>query len=135
MIININLSSQLDLFIEMNTSDSFKSKTRFFADQQFPYGISKSGEFTKQQAELLEQHGEAYEALHNGSRTPISEEEVAFISVCNGEKEPETAHEKAWSKFCQVTKKKKSYITAFGGIMPKPDLGEVGSYIDPDLTE
>ena len=117
----------------MNSIDSFSSKSLFYADSHFPYGLRRSGEFTRHQSDLLEQHGNAYEALHNGSRQPETEEEIAFIAVCNGLKEATTDHEKAWSKFCQVTNKKKSYITAFGGVMPKSGPEDIGPEVTTDL--
>ncbi len=77
----------------MSTNDSFKSTSKFKADEFFPYGISRSGEFTIQQAELLENHGSAYQSLHTGEREPVNEEERRFVALTKGELAAETSHE------------------------------------------
>lgn len=105
----------------MYQSDSFEANKRFYADKHFPYGISRSGEFNRQQAKLLEEHGEAYQALHSGERSPINDEERDFVAVCKGEKPAQTEHEVAWIRFCEKTQKKRVFTPAFYG---KPELDE-----------
>lgn len=95
----------------MSTNESFKTDSKFKAVDYFPYGISRSGEFTIQQAELLEKHGYAYQSLHTGEREPVNEEERRFVAVCHGELKAETAHEQAWRRFCEKTTKKRTIIT------------------------
>jgi len=89
----------------MTKPSSFSCDKRFYGDASFPYGLSRSGEFTIQQVSLLEQHGIAYEALHNGQRTPINDEERAFVCVCRGEKKAESMHEITWQRYCDKTQK------------------------------
>lgn len=115
----------------MNRISSFLSKKPFYAQQHFPYGMSKSGDFTRDQAILLEEHGEAYEALFLGTREPVTEEESEFVAVCNGKKDAVTEHEKAWQVYSRIIQKKKPYITAFGSIFPKVD--QVDSPLDSEL--
>ncbi|GAA6154279.1 DUF413 domain-containing protein [Pseudoteredinibacter isoporae] len=90
------------MFIDMK-SLSFVCKTKFYAQEYFPYGLSRSGEFTREQVELLENHGRAYQALHTGVRTATNGEEENFVRACRGEREPTTVHEKAWARFCEKT--------------------------------
>jgi len=97
----------------MNNSDSFYSPKKFFARERFPYGLARSGDFTREQATLLESHGFAYEGIHNGVLAPANEEESHFLSVCRGETEALTAHEKAWMRYCQKTQKRAA-VSAFG---------------------
>ncbi len=97
----------------MYKSESFVTCKRFYADEHFPYGISRSGEFNRDQAKLLEDHGEAYQALHSGLRSPINDEERDFVAVCKGEKQARTEHEIAWMRFCEKTQKRRTYISAF----------------------
>lgn len=85
----------------MRKSPSFVSHGKFYAQAQFPYGLARSGEFTCEQVSLLENHGKAYQALHDGLNEPVNDEERDFLAVCRGEREPVTAHEKAWIRFCQ----------------------------------
>jgi len=50
---------------------------------------------------LLEEHGEAYLALHSGARLPANSEEQDFVLVCSGKKTPETDHERTWLRYCE----------------------------------
>jgi len=102
----------------MNELSSFVSDKKFYADKHFPYGISRSGEFNRQQAGLLEDHGQAYQALHSGDRSPVNDEEREFVAVCKGDKPAQTAHEIVWIRFCQKTQKK-TFIPLSSG---KPEL-------------
>jgi len=88
----------------MSTAVSFVSHKKFYGEEHFPYGIARSGEFTRKQASLLEDHGTAYYELHHGLRTPSTVEEKAFLKVCTGEKAAQTPHELAWQRYCEKTK-------------------------------
>lgn len=105
----------------MSKKTSFSSDTKFFGERYFPYGLSRSGEFTRAQVELLESHGKAYESLHLGKQEALTQEEKEFVAVCLGEKEPETSHEKVWSLFCRKTTQP-PVVSAFGS-MPSADTG------------
>ncbi len=85
----------------MQNLDSFVANKRFYGEEHFPYGISRSGEFNNDQAELLEVHGIAYQELHSGLRVPVNDEEREFVSVCKGHKAPQTKHEITWMRYCQ----------------------------------
>lgn len=87
----------------MDNIPSFDSNRKFYGDDYFPYGIDRSGEFSREQANLLIRHGWAYRALAEGSRLPVTPEEEAFVSVCQGEQAAETTHEKVWMLFCSKT--------------------------------
>lgn len=89
-----------------DSETSFLADKKFVCKESFPYGLSRSGEFNRKQVALLEQHGQAYDALHKGLRAPINDEERAFIECCNGQKPAETEHEKAWVAFCEKSKRK-----------------------------
>lgn len=82
---------------------SFDSDRKFYCDKYFPYGLDRSGEFTRDQANLLIQHGWAYQTLAEGTRRPHTPDEEAFVAVCRHEKEPTTIHEKVWMLFCAKT--------------------------------
>jgi len=83
----------------MNNFNSFHSSKKFYAREYFPFGIERSGEFSITQAKLLLEHGEAYQDLNSGLRTPINDEERAFVEVCSEEKPATTEHEKVWMRF------------------------------------
>lgn len=88
----------------MSEERSFSSNRKFFAAEYYPYGLARSGEFTREHADLLEKHGYAYQSLEEGSRSAANAEEERFLSVCRGEAEAETRHEIAWRRFCQKTR-------------------------------
>lgn len=83
----------------MKVSHSFQAERKFWDDEHFPYGFSRSGDFTLEQAALLEQCGHAYRALANGEREPSSQEEKDFVAFCRGVKEASSGHEKAWKRY------------------------------------
>ena len=87
----------------MDRCCSFFGGAKFYAQHQFPYGIGRSGEFTVLQTALLENNGNAYEELHNGIRKPGTAEELQFVAVCRGERQPTTDHEQVWVRFCDKT--------------------------------
>ncbi len=82
---------------------SFVSNKKFYAEEHFPYGLARSGEFTSNQAALLENNGVAYQELHSGNRVPANDEERNFVLVCQGQREAQTSHEIAWMRYCQKT--------------------------------
>lgn len=97
----------------MSKPTAFLSHSKFYAEEHFRYGLARSGEFSSKQALLLENHGKAYQALHDGFQEPADDEERNFLAVCRGEREPSTPHEIAWVRFCQKTSMRPS-ISVFG---------------------
>jgi len=96
----------------MANSLSLDSNRKFYSDGHFPYNIDYSSEFTGEQTNLLMQHGWAYQALAEGSRTPVTKEEEAFVAVCRGEQAPKTVHERVWVLFCNKTSAPKAMISS-----------------------
>lgn len=91
---------------------SFDSSRKFYGDAHFSYGIDRSGEFTREQANLLIEHGWAYQALAEGSRVPVTKEEEAFVAVCRGEQAPATVHEKVWMLFFSKISAPKAMVSS-----------------------
>lgn len=104
----------------MKNIPSFESNRKFYGDGYFPYGIDRSGEFTSHQASLLIHHGCAYKALAEGTRTAVTAEEEAFVSVCHGRQAPKTDHEKVWMLFS-------SKITTPKAVVSSPYAGKKSS--------
>ena len=92
----------------MSKIQSFQTDRRYYADNYFPYGIARSGEFTRQQAQLIEQHGYAYIALLDGSRSPDTNEEKQFVKTFQDQISPNTDHERAWARFLEKTQQKQA---------------------------
>ncbi len=119
----------------MTKKHSFQSNSKFYPNKHFPYGFARCGDFTNEQAELLERHGRAYEALQSGDREPSNEEEVRFIAVCRGEVDAMSEHEKAWMLY----RKKVAYkptVSPFGAIIKSGSQIEVDEgKLSEDLEE
>lgn len=85
----------------MDTLD-FQSDKKFFDDVNFPYGIERSGDFTRQQADILLTCGRTLEALENGSRLPETQSQQDFVLVVEGKKPATTEVERVWAKYKTV---------------------------------
>lgn len=90
---------------------SFVSTKRFFDQKHFPHGFARSGDFTKAEATLLENHGQALQALASGLSSPASAEEFQFLESCQGTRPPVTALEKVWAKYQKILDQKKRVFT------------------------
>lgn len=69
-------------------AESFTTTNRFFDNKHYPRGFARHGDFTIKEAQLLERHGFAFNELDLGKREPGTEEEVQFVAVCRGVREP-----------------------------------------------
>jgi len=58
--------------------------------------MSRSGDFTLSEVQIIETHGVALQALMTKSQIPINDEEKHFILVCEGK--ADASIEKAWKK-------------------------------------
>jgi uncharacterized protein YifE (UPF0438 family) len=71
----------------------------------FPYGFVRSGEFTIEQARLLERCGEVYQALDAGTRQPQGDQEREFVAFCRGERDANSLHERVWKRYQDKVKR------------------------------
>lgn len=93
---------------------SFVANRRFFDDQNFPKGFTRSGRFTLSEGNLLEKHGVAMQELESGKREPVNDEEKRFLLVCQGTETAVSNYEKAWMKYKQRLQEKRKFHTVFG---------------------
>lgn len=101
----------------MKQSD-FASSKMFFDSKNFPRGIARSGLFSRREAEILERHGFAMQALANGTREAETDAEKAFVEMIGGERAAESEFEKAWSKYTyHTTNRRVSYTTGMAFAM------------------
>ncbi|WP_101757864.1 DUF413 domain-containing protein [Oceanicoccus sp. KOV_DT_Chl] len=113
----------------------FEVTATFYNDAKFPRGFKKSGEFTIGESDLLHKYGQAMQALHNGSRKPVTDDEKNFVAACKGSKEAESPLEKVWLKY-QLKIGKKVIINAFGSNTPVvKDSNDDDSDDDDLITE
>lgn len=96
------------------SKDSFKASRKFYDDINYPRGMGRSGDFTLAEVQILENHGIALQALANGTREPINEEEKHFTAVCQNQHLPVSKIEKAWLKYQNKVLSPKQFHTLFG---------------------
>ncbi|MCK3658069.1 hypothetical protein A4G18_04920 [Pasteurellaceae bacterium Pebbles2] len=80
-------------------AESFSVERRFFDDKNYPRGFARHGDYTIKESQALEQYGQAFKGLDDGSRKPATAEEKAFAAFCRGERNAETFFEKTWDKY------------------------------------
>lgn len=73
---------------------------RMFSDpKNYPYGFSRSGDFSINESKALSQYGCLIAALVDGKVKPETEEDERFLRTAYGKIEPASAAEKAWNKY------------------------------------
>ena len=73
---------------------------RMFSDgKNYPYGFSRSGDFSISESKALSQYGCLIDALVDGQIEPETSEDNNLLAAAFGKKEPEGAAEKAWVKY------------------------------------
>lgn len=73
---------------------------RMFSDaKNYPYGFSRSGDFSISESKALSKYGCLIAALVDGELKAESAEEHGFIEAAFGQREPESVAEKAWVKY------------------------------------
>jgi uncharacterized protein YifE (UPF0438 family) len=83
--------------LNMNSESLLK---RMFSDpKHYPYGFSRSGDFSIAESKALSQYGCLIAALVDGHISPSNDEEIGFIDSALGRKSPDTVAERAWLKY------------------------------------
>jgi uncharacterized protein YifE (UPF0438 family) len=73
---------------------------RMFSDaKNYPYGFSRSGDFSINESKALAQYGCLIAALVDGQLESETSEENGFLDAAFGNKEPEGVIQKAWVKY------------------------------------
>jgi uncharacterized protein YifE (UPF0438 family) len=73
---------------------------RMFSDaKNYPYGFSRSGDFSISESKALSEYGCLIAALVDGQIQPETNEDNNLLAAAFGKKEPEGAAEKAWVKY------------------------------------
>ncbi len=80
------------------TRDSL-TKRPFTDKRHYPYGFSRSGDFSIAESKLLMQYGSLIAALVDGELLPETEAEQRFVDVALGRMNPANATEKVWLKY------------------------------------
>lgn len=96
------------------SKESFDTSRKFYDDKNYPRGMSRSGEYSISEVQLLEKYGVALSGISNGEITPVTNEEKQFKNVCQGKQEAKTSIEKAWMKYQHKVLSPKHFHTLFG---------------------
>lgn len=86
---------------------SFVSGKEFRDDKNFPHGFSRSGNFSRNESEVLAKGGIVANALLSGDQKPKSKAHKQFLAVCRGEKDAESLFEKLWLKYVDLVGRKR----------------------------
>ncbi|MCV2884105.1 DUF413 domain-containing protein [Aestuariibacter sp. AA17] len=103
---------------------SFQNRVRF------PYGFKKSGDFSIEEASLLEQFGETLNALELEIIAPLSEDEKHFVEVMRNAAPAANKLEKTWEKYVRLTKQPKKFYT-----LHSSNKERVGADTDEDYAD
>ena len=94
----------------------------------FPYGFSRSGDFSIPEARLLENYGDTLWKLSHDEMLPDGEEEQRFVDVVLGECAPETIFEKVWVKYLLKSQRRNFHTLFRSGRSAEVDT-------DPEVME
>ncbi len=94
----------------MPSRDSYLQK-RFFDDKHFPYGFSRSGDFSLSEVKTLEQNGHLCKALTDGVVDDLTAEDQQFLQVMAGKAEAESPIEKVWLKYLKRCNRAPVWLT------------------------
>ncbi|GAP74026.1 hypothetical protein W04_0537 [Pseudoalteromonas sp. SW0106-04] len=110
---------------------AFACDHKFYNDEKFPRGFSRSGHFTLLESEILEEHGRLLKALQEKTVEPINDIQAHFVAATTGVSTPINPVEKAWIKYLKLTTSKARFFTLFGR-KRSFDAPEVEVEIDSD---
>jgi len=106
-----------------------------FSDaKHYPYGFSRSGDFSIAESKALAQFGCLIAALVDGELTPQNEEEQSYVDSALGQKQPSTIAEKAWLKYQNRINRPK-YASIHGNRRAASDRGPDDSELVHDLDD
>jgi uncharacterized protein len=88
----------------MNTREFYSNK-QFRDDDKFPYGISRSGDFSIDESQFLIQHGSLYKAVFENLLPELNEDEIRMIKVYKGNIQATTFEERTWLKYMNYKKR------------------------------
>lgn len=73
---------------------------RVFSDaKNYPYGFSRSGDFSISESKALSEYGCLIAALVDGHIMPSDDDDQAYLAVAHGHQEPENTIQRAWIKY------------------------------------
>jgi len=86
---------------------SLISGKAFRDDKNFPHGFSRSGNFSRNESELLTSGGACAFALANAKQEAETAAQKHLLAVCRGEVDAESEFEKVWLKYIDFIGRKR----------------------------
>lgn len=74
-------------------------KRPFIDRKHYPYGFSRSGDFSIGESKALSQYGSLFAALVDGELVPENDVDRGYLESALGVRPPASAEEKAWLKY------------------------------------
>lgn len=90
--------------------NNFSSGIKFYDDANFPFGFSRSGDFTLQESELLTESGYLMQQLADKKIQPENEEQEHFVEVIEGKAHPLYKNEYLYLKYQNLINKKDIFL-------------------------
>jgi hypothetical protein len=91
------------MLVEQYVVSSLTKETlikRVFSDpKNYPYGFSRSGDFSIAESRALSEHGSLIAALVDQHIAPIDAEDKQFLASALGQSDPQSIAERAWLKY------------------------------------
>ncbi|MBN7820741.1 DUF413 domain-containing protein [Bowmanella yangjiangensis] len=102
-------------------------KRQFLDPKNYPYGFSRSGDFSISESQALSRYGCLIAALVDGFLEPENDEDEGFLASARGDREPQTVAERAWCKYQKRINRPKMgsiYGSKSRGMSESDDMGE-----------
>ncbi|WP_416307018.1 DUF413 domain-containing protein [Neptunicella sp. SCSIO 80796] len=75
--------------------------------KNYPYGFSRSGDFSIKESQALSKYGQLICALLDGVIEPTNKEDASLLAVALGQQEPSSVAEKAWVRYQRIIEQPK----------------------------
>ncbi len=86
---------------------SLVSGKSFRDDKNFPHGFSRSGNFSRNESDLLTRAGAVASELVNGTLQPKSKAQKQLLAVCRGARDASSEFERVWLKYVEAVGSKR----------------------------
>lgn len=103
-----------------NLSRDQLTKKPFNDYKNYPYGFSRSGDFSIKEAGILERNGSLLLALTNGDIPAERNEDKLFLQVINGATETDNEIFKVWVKYLRKINRQK-VVSIYGARKARGD--------------
>ena len=126
----------------MNQTNRDTYVKRVFSDpKNYPYGFSRSGDFSISESRALSQFGALIAALVDGHLAPETEEDKGYLAAALGKRPALSLAEKAWVKYQRrINRPKAASICGASNVKPDnsdevedDDSSDLSLSVDDDL--